>query len=256
MRTSHFMDASSTVSYRNLRRVLHQVVLGLLAIAAFGLAATSAFAQSTADIFYIYADHLNTPRVITNNVGQPVWRWDNVDPFGANAPNENPGGLGTFTCNLRFPGQYFDRETGLHYNYFRDYDPSIGRYIQSDRIGLGGGLNTYAYVAGNPLSYADPTGTAVQPASSQRPNVITPRPINPNEGRLNPFVDQTPYSPSSSSPTNICLMETCQLQYEFGSPLNAQKVCVYQCYVSGTKTLQIHALLPCPRTISPGGRFP
>jgi RHS repeat-associated protein len=146
------------MSYRKLRRVLQQVVLGLLAIAAFGLAATSAFAQSTADICYIYADHLNTPRAITNNVGQPVLRWDNVDPFGANAPNENPGGLGTFTCNLRFPGQYFDRETGLHYNYFRDYDPTLGRYIQSDPIGLLGGLNSYAYSAGNPLGNADPDG--------------------------------------------------------------------------------------------------
>jgi RHS repeat-associated protein len=146
------------MGYRKLRRVLHQFVLGLLAIAALALGATSAYAQSTADIFYIYADHLNTPRVITNNVGQPVWRWDNVDPFGANAPNENPGGLGIFTCNLRFPGQYFDRETGLHYNYFRDYDPGIGRYVESDPIGLRGGTNTYLYVLANPLTSIDPIG--------------------------------------------------------------------------------------------------
>ncbi len=89
-------------------------------------------------VFAIYTDHLNTPRLITNQAGQIVWEWK-TDTFGAGAANENPGGLGVFPFNLRFPGQYYDAETGLHYNYFRDYDPSIGRYVESDPIGLMGG---------------------------------------------------------------------------------------------------------------------
>jgi RHS repeat-associated protein len=109
-------------------------------------------------LYYIHTDHLNTPRLIANQTPATVWRWDNDDPFGANMANENPSSLGTFPFNLRYPGQYFDRETNNHYNYYRDYSPDIGRYVESDPIGLRGGLNTYGYVRGNPVSYIDPTG--------------------------------------------------------------------------------------------------
>jgi RHS repeat-associated protein len=110
--------------------------------------------------YYIHSDHLDSPRSITNTAGQEVWRWDNTDPFGNNIANENPANLGAFTFNPRFPGQYFDRETGLHYNVNRDYNPAVGRYVESDPIGLRGGINTFGYVNGNPLVGIDPQGLA------------------------------------------------------------------------------------------------
>ncbi len=62
--------------------------------------------------------------------------------------------------NLRYPGQYFDSATGWHYNYFRDYEPGTGRYVQSDPIGLGGGISTFSYVKARPLNWVDPKGLA------------------------------------------------------------------------------------------------
>jgi RHS repeat-associated protein len=72
-----------------------------------------------------------------------------------------------------FPGQYFDQETATHYNYFRDYDPAIGRYVQSDPIGLKGGVNTYGYVGSAPLKWADPRGLH---AGTLDPGWVWPRP--------------------------------------------------------------------------------
>lgn len=95
-------------------------------------------------------DHLGTPQVLTDQNQAVVWQ-SNSTPFGE---EQNPSPQ----QSLRFPGQYADAESGYSYNYFRDYDPSLGRYVQSDPIGLKGGINTYAYVAGNPLTRIDPLG--------------------------------------------------------------------------------------------------
>ncbi|SEP83996.1 RHS repeat-associated core domain-containing protein [Pseudomonas cuatrocienegasensis] len=113
--------------------------------------AQGAIASSTP--FYLHSDHLNTPRLATNQSQQSVWQWQS-DAFGVGQAS------GSLSVNLRFPGQYFDQETGLHYNYFRDYDPETGRYVESDPIGLQGGLNTYGYVEGNPVNFIDPLGLA------------------------------------------------------------------------------------------------
>jgi RHS repeat-associated protein len=99
--------------------------------------------------------------MITDSTGNVVWQWDTADPFGNNLPNQDPNGTGNqFAFNLRFDGspQYYDAETGLFHNGFRDYLSGVG-YIQSDPIGLAAGQAlTYAYVNGNPLNSIDPYG--------------------------------------------------------------------------------------------------
>ena len=116
-------------------------------------------AAGVTDIYYVHTDHLNTPRRITRASDNViVWRW-NSDAYGVGFVDQDPDGDGQlFIYNFRFPGQYFDVETGLHYNYHRDFDPASGRYIESDPIGLNGGVNSYAYANGNPVSNSDPSG--------------------------------------------------------------------------------------------------
>jgi len=110
------------------------------------------------DIYFIHPDHLDTPRAVVNANDQPIWLWDSA-PFGDTAANEQPtAGLPSFTFNLRFPGQQYDRETGTHYNYFRDYEAQTGRYVQSDPIGLRGGSNAFGYLSGDPVNSFDAFG--------------------------------------------------------------------------------------------------
>lgn len=102
--------------------------------------------------YMIHTDHLGRPALATNSAKTVVWQAGN-HAFGRNVLVDTIGGL-----NLGFPGQYWDQESGLWYNNHRSYQPETGRYLESDPIGLGGGLNTYAYVGGNPVNAIDPTG--------------------------------------------------------------------------------------------------
>ena len=115
-------------------------------------------------LHHIQPDHLGSPRkVIQSSTNTALWNWPILNnPFGETAPNQDPDGNGLpFVFNLRFPGQYFDSETGLHYNYFRDYEPGTGRYVESDPIGLEGGIGTFSYALGRPTLLTDPKGQAV-----------------------------------------------------------------------------------------------
>jgi RHS repeat-associated protein len=115
--------------------------------------------DETGTVNEVYTDHLGTPRAVLSPSGQTLWEWGfDKNAFGDRAADSSPSGGASFEFNLRFPGQYFDAETGLHYNYFRDYEPQTGRYVQSDPIGLVGGLATYQYAYASPLIFQDRFG--------------------------------------------------------------------------------------------------
>jgi RHS repeat-associated protein len=201
------------------------------------------------DVNYIHTDQIDTPRAIVNQSNQQLWRWAETDPFGSLPPNINPSGLGPFTFNLRFPGQYFDAETNLHYNYFRDYDPALGRYVESDPIGsvlfqgmAGEDLHAtatkeldlysllfrarpelnhlYLYSKADPVRQTDRFGLASIPL-----NV-------PSQ------------SSTAQSGTQVCqFMQLCYLFTQ--RVVGPDKICTYQC-ARGFKDFTVPALLACP----------
>jgi RHS repeat-associated protein len=120
----------------------------LVAVKTFG---------ATPSLYYIWTDHIDTPRTVTTQANQAVWSWDPL-PFGETAPNQDPSGLGLFVFNHRFAGQYFDQETGLFQNGRREYFPEIGRYLQSDPMGVLAGVATYSFANNRPVTLGDPTG--------------------------------------------------------------------------------------------------
>jgi RHS repeat-associated protein len=113
----------------------------------------SSLSNTATAYHYLHTDHLETPVLGTDKSGAQTWKAIS-EAFGDTRVDTGSA----ITMNLRFAGQYYDGESGLHQNYFRDYRPGAGRYMQRDPIGLAGGINTFTYVGGNPLSFIDTRG--------------------------------------------------------------------------------------------------
>lgn len=112
---------------------------------------------TTSTVNYVTADQLGTPRAITDSTGIVIWQWAYAgNPFG----EQQPTSATEYVLNLRYPGQYYDAESGLVNNGYRSQEAAIGRFLQSDPSGLRGGISLYVYGLNNPLRYVDPTGLA------------------------------------------------------------------------------------------------
>jgi RHS repeat-associated protein len=142
--------------------------------------------------------------------------WDGVfDPFG-----NLVSGFGGPLTNLRFPGQYFDSETALNQNWERDFDPSIGRYIESDRIGLLGDINTYSYALSNPLIFADVPGETVETNWHYFLDWLAGR--GPRERNYNPQSTETKemmHSPAANAMRKQFIQNGCRTtRFDYGTP--------------------------------------
>ncbi|NIJ74280.1 MULTISPECIES: RHS repeat-associated core domain-containing protein [unclassified Xanthomonas] len=137
-------------------------------------------------LHYVQPDHLGTPRAVIDPIRDvAVWTWDiKGEAFGTTPPNQDPDNDGTaFVFDMRFPGQRYDAALGMNYNYFRDYEPGIGRYSQSDPIGFLGGVSLYGYVGQNPASEIDTYGLQAYSPGTTPPSSIPGGPWTPAPGQ-------------------------------------------------------------------------
>lgn len=138
------------------------VIIGLLVFGGALLSAgQSALASAGTAVYFVHTNHLGTPQALTDESGAVAWEAD-YEPFGDVIET-----ISAVSSNLRFPGQYFDQETGLHYNYFRYYSPSDGRYLRADPTGLDADINVYAYGMNNPIIFIDRNGLEASFSSNQ-----------------------------------------------------------------------------------------
>lgn len=173
-----------------------------------GLQRTSAAVPITVDavkaLYFIHVDHLNTPRLITNQAQQAVWRYDNTEPFADSVPDEDPSSLGAFEFPVRMEGRtYLDRETNLLYNTHRYRDTGIGRFPQADPLGLrAGDLSLYVLTKNNPLSLTDPFGLFTPGRHNEITRSAAASSCPKVAGGLAYLVMQADFTPGSQEPAN------------------------------------------------------
>ncbi len=138
-------------------------------------------------VWYYHTDVTGTPQEVTAADGTLVWA-GYIRGFGENAADISNSGA-YFHQPLRLPGQYFDDETGLHYNLFRYYAPECGRFVSQDPIGLKGGINLYQY-APNPLSWIDPLGLTTEEITLKPGEIlVNPKDVNFSQTTINSAFD-------------------------------------------------------------------
>jgi RHS repeat-associated protein len=202
-----------------------------------------------------HVDHLNTPRFVANQIGQTVWQWHQQEPFGDSPADENPSGVGTFDFPIRLSRGFADKETGTVYNYYRDSDPQLARFVQSDPIQAHLVVNSvvsrgnialprvmrlpmsvanpkawwsYSYAYQSPVKYTDVFGLEVDPWCKTAPNY----PCNWDGPRDDPY-----FSPDCC--VQRCLEKLgCDRWYHWVTPTSASFCLGY--YVGCTATCNVN----------------
>ncbi len=159
------------------------------------LAVVDGVNTASPQLYYVHTDHINRPIRMSTTAKVMVWQAE-WDPWGGVQSLS-----GALANNLRFPGQWFQIETGLHYNWHRHYDPSIGRYTQPDPLGFVDGPSVYAYARSSPLQGADRDGRYLVPGPTPIPPGSILRP--PLPGPFPPWPIPEPDPPIYSPPRNL-----------------------------------------------------
>jgi RHS repeat-associated protein len=136
------------------------------------------YLKEGASIYYFQNDILGASQKLISQNGQVVWS-AKAESFGSTTVDPSS----TIANNLRFPGQYYDAESGLHYNWNRYYDPRVGRYLTSDPIGIAADTNVYSYAYQNPVKFIDPEGLRPNQGPPMNPSPIPPSPFPPGTGQ-------------------------------------------------------------------------